>query len=329
MRFLPLALVWNRRERRLRALWRLVLTLVFVAVLIVAAGFVLVPALRSAEIVLVSTLGSATADVALLALSQWALGGVITATVLLAGIFLDRRRLADFGFRFDRDWWLDLAFGLALGAALMTLVFLFELAVGWVRVTGTFETAGGPFAPSFLFVLALFLFVGVYEELFARGYLLTNVAEGLRGFGPLGERAAVAVAVLVSSVAFGLLHAENPSATTLSTFNISLAGVFLALGYVLTNELSIPIGVHITWNFFQGAVYGFPVSGLGRTATVVAVEQRGPPAATGGSFGPEAGLVGVAAILLGCLAIAGWCEYRYGHVAIHPGLTLPDLRWRE
>ncbi|MFC6726909.1 CPBP family intramembrane glutamic endopeptidase, partial [Halobium palmae] len=181
----------------------------------------------------------------------------------------------------------------ALGAGLMTVVFLVELAAGWVRVTGTFEGGATGFLVGFVGILVVFLFVGVYEELVARGYLLTNVAEGLAGY--VGVNGATAVAVLVSSALFGLAHFGNPNATLLSTFNVGLAGVMLALGYVLTDELAIPVGLHITWNFFQGVVYGFPVSGTGGFAKVLVVEQGGPTLLTGGSFGPEAGLLGVGA----------------------------------
>ncbi|WP_101295731.1 CPBP family intramembrane glutamic endopeptidase [Halegenticoccus soli] len=324
----PASLVWNRDERRLRALWRILAAIVLLAASFVGFGLLVAPSLGAVRVALVGFLGTAVADVAIVTVAQAAVGTLFVLVVLLAGLLLDRRRLSDFGFRFDRDWWVDFGFGLALGAALMTLVFAAELALGWVRVTGTLRAASGAFLPGFVSALALFLFVGVYEELFARGYLLTNVAEGLDGFGPIGRRGAVAVALLLSSAVFGVLHANNPNATALSTFNISLAGVFLALGYVLTGELSIPIGLHITWNFFQGAVYGFPVSGLAPFATVVAVEQRGPDLVTGGEFGPEAGFIGAAAIALGSLAIVGWVRWRYGAVRIDPEVTVPDLRRR-
>lgn len=64
------------------------------------------------------------------------------------------------------------------------------------------------------------------------------------------------------------------------------------------------IGVHFGWNLGQGTLFGFPVSGDKEIASVIAIQQRGPVAMTGGAFGPEAGLVGVAASLAGIAAIA-------------------------
>ena len=43
----------------------------------------------------------------------------------------------------------------------------------------------------------------------------------------------------------------------------------------------------------------------------------------------QAGLLGIAAILLGTLATVGYVRVRYRVLAIHPSLTVPDLRWRD
>ena len=239
-------------------------------------------------------------------------------TVWLAGRFLDRRPFSAFGFRLGAGWWLDLLFGMVLGALLMTVVFLVELGLGWVRVTGAFETQGGaPFVISILFPAATFVCVGVSEETVSRGYQLKNAAEGLN-YPSLGPRGAVLLAWVLSSVFFGVLHANNPNATPTSTFNIILAGLMLGFGYVFSGELAIPIGLHITWNLFQGAVYGFPVSGFGAFGpTLLATEQGGPELWTGGPFGPEGGLLVPAVMLLGMSLIALWTRLRTGKVLLH------------
>ena len=110
------------------------------------------------------------------------IAGLLAAilTVWLAGRFLDRRPFSAFGFRLGAGWWLDLFFGMVLGALLMTAVFLVELGLGWVEVTGSFETQGGaPFVISMLIPVAAFLCVGISEETVFRGYQLKNAAEGL------------------------------------------------------------------------------------------------------------------------------------------------------
>ena len=246
------------------------------------------------------------------------LGGALLS-VWLAGRFLDRRPFADFGFHLSVGWWLDLLFGMALGALLMTTVFLVQSGLGWVTVTGSFESLvpGAPFWLAVLVPATLFVCVGFYEELVVRGYQLRNAAEGLNS-SSLGPRGAVLLAWALSSAFFGYLHAANPSATILSTANVALAGLMLGCGYVLTGELAIPIGLHVTWNFFQGTVFGFPVSGLRiGGATFLSIEQGGPDLWTGGPFGPEGGLLAPAAMALGIVLTALWVRLRRGRVAVH------------
>jgi uncharacterized protein len=251
-------------------------------------------------------------------------------TVWLAGRFLDRRPFSDFGFHLGAGWWLDLLFGMVLGALLMTTVFVVELGLGWVRVTGAFETYGtnAPFAVCMLLPIAAFLCIGFYEETLSRGYQLKNSAEGLN-HPSLGPRGAVLLAWVLTSVFFAALHADNPNATPISTLNIVLAGLMLGLGYVLSGELAIPIGLHITWNFFQGTVYGFPVSGLEPFgATLLVTEQGGPDLWTGGAFGPEGGLLIPVIMLLGMSLIALWTRLRTGKVSLSTSVA-EDAHRRE
>jgi membrane protease YdiL (CAAX protease family) len=240
-------------------------------------------------------------------------------SVWVAGRFLDRRSFSDFGFHLGAGWWLDLLFGMFLGGLLMSTIFFVELGLGWVEVVGAFETFGT--GVSILLPIVMCLCVGIYEETVFRGYQLKNGAEGLN-YPALGPRGAVLVAWVLTSVFFGLLHANNPNATLLSTLNIVLAGLMLGFGYVTSGELAIPIGLHIAWNFFQGAVYGFPVSGFGPFgATFLATRQKGPDLWTGGPFGPEAGLLAPVVMLLGILLIALWTRLRTGKVSIHSPLA--------
>lgn len=308
------SLVWNATERRPRAPVRFLLATVLLVVLFVGLAL-LVATLPSEVESFVPSLG--------LALVAAALPGVVAVAAALA---VDRRTLTDLGLGVDRDWMIDFAFGLGLGAVLMTGVFLVALVAGWVRVVGLFAAGSSPggFAGGFAALTALFLVVGVSEELVARGYVLTNVAEGLAGY--LTREQAVAVAVLASSLLFGVAHLRNPGATPLSTLGITAAGVFLAVGFVLTGDLAIPAGVHVSWNLFQGGVYGFAVSGLGVGTAVVDTDETGPDLVTGGAFGPEAGLLGLAAVVVGVAATVAYVRWRYDGAAPATGPTVPTLR---
>jgi uncharacterized protein len=95
----------------------------------------------------------------------------------------------------------------------------------------------------------ILLYGGILEEITYRGYMLQNLAEGL-SLKRIGPQLATLIAVLISSVVFGLGHVENAGATSLNTINTMLiAALVLAGGYVLTGQLALPIGFHVAWNF--------------------------------------------------------------------------------
>jgi hypothetical protein len=82
--------------------------------------------------------------------------------------------------------------------------------------------------------------------------------------------------------------------------------------------------MHISWNFFQGHVFGFPVSGnTASEATILETADRGPGLWTGGAFGPEAGLIILPASLVAAGAILLWVKARHGKVGLHLPLATP------
>lgn len=175
--------------------------------------------------------------------------------------------------------------GILLGLALFSSVFLMLHAVGVARWLGV--------APHFdvIPILAASILAAAGEELAFRGGV----------FRILEEAFGTAVALAVSAVLFGLVHALNPGATVVSTAAIALeAGVLLGAAYAVTRNLWFPIGLHLGWNFTEGGIFGVAVSGGSIGKGIFTVSLTGPTLLTGGKFGPEASVMAIAA----CLAVA-------------------------
>lgn len=212
-----------------------------------------------------------------------------TLSIWLARRWYDKRSFASLGVEATPAASRDLLAGIAIGGLLMAGIFGAEWSLGWLQLAGAAEPSGASgLAASIGYWAAIFIMVGWYEELLTRGYWLQNLRDGL-GLIP---------AIVISSAVFGLLHAANPNANVIAVLVIVAAGVFFAFAYVRSGQLWLPIGIHIGWNFFEGPVFGFPVSGI-ETARLLAHQVTGPELFTGGAFGPEAGLLGLAAIALG------------------------------
>ncbi len=306
---------WNAEERRPRALVRIAMQTGTLAALSGGVGWAFKKAGDAKEHNLEAVFSEAPLFV-LMAL-------VWVFATWLASRFFDRRSLEDLGLRIDGRWWGDLVAGIAIGAVLMGGIYGAELAFGWARFGAVPETGVVPRLVYLPVALFAFLAVGIYEELLSRGYHLTNLAEGLRCRWISGPRAALAAAV-ISSCVFGIAHAWNPSATMASTGNIVAAGMMLAVGYLTTGRLGLSIGLHFSWNFCQN-LFGMPVSGQTRFfyGAIVTRDATGPAWVTGGTFGPEAGMTGLAAMLVGLLLVLAYVRLRYGALRIDPSIAAP------
>lgn len=198
------------------------------------------------------------------------------------GLVVDRLAPADFGAGL-------LIAGLAMCAIL-------AVQVGLHGTTVSAAPGGGALATTFA---GMFL-IAFKEEFIMRGLLLSGLMRLLRG------RAALAIAL--SAVAFGLIHLSNPSASVLSVTGNAFGGAVYGIAFVLSRRLWLPIGLHLGWNFVQGPMLGFPVSGIGEGGLIHPLDL-GPAWLTGGPYGPEAGLVGLASRFVIVAAVIGWVAW--------------------
>ncbi len=312
---------FNRYQNRLRSGWRILIYFLLFFAIFALAGLIIQ---KSIPIRIIRSL------IGFLAIPLIALG-----TLWVASRYLDHRKFKDYGFNLSRRWWLDFTFGIILSALLFCFVFLFEKAVGWIRIVGYFQNQregyiGMPFIIPLIMGLIFYIIVGFYEEILFRAYQITNLSEGLNRKNSMAKKALIG-AYILSSIIFGLFHSGNPNVTYMGLINLVLLGLFVGLPYVLLGELAMPIALHISWNFFQGLIFGFPVSGELNNLSVIAIEQGGPQIWTGGAFGPEGGLIGSITFVFGCAFVLLWLRILQRPISLFTKMAeynSPNL-WRK
>ena len=170
------------------------------------------------------------------------------------------------------------------GGFLLGLVY-FGCVVGIMALLGAFRITEAHFdAPVMLQYLAYFFLVAVFEEIVFRGVLFRLIDDRWNTFA----------ALIVSALVFGAVHLMNPGATLWSAVAIAIeAGLLFGVVYKCSGTLWVPIGIHWAWNFVQGPVLGFAVSGNGVEYKVFSTILTGSDWVTGGVFGAEASLPAV------------------------------------
>jgi uncharacterized protein len=238
---------------------------------------------------------------------------VLLSALILGLLRISRYRREGFGIRralgLSLNWRAagDASVGIAVSTVGVLAIFATAYAVRAIEVT----EIGSP-APLWNDILS-FVMVPFLEELIFRSALLG----GLLILMPNRAWAAI----LLSAAVFGMLHLENSQATALTALGSTLGGVTYGIAFAATQNLWLPLGLHFAWNYVQGPVLGFALSG-GKPlrGTFIQLESVGPTWFTGGEYGPEGGavgLVGRAAVLIGLLAVVQWRTRSLRHVLSH------------
>ena len=204
---------------------------------------------------------------------------VVTLAYLAYVRIVERRPVFELSLKYAPA---ELRLGYIIGAALMTVSIGFIWLLGHYRITGIngFTVLIVPFFAT--------IFIAFFEEIVFRGIIFRIIHESLGSW----------IAVITSALIFGFAHGANPNASLFSSVAIALeAGVLLSAVYLYTNRLWMVIGIHISWNFFQGAVLGVNVSGTS-TKGLLQAKLEGPILLTGGPFGAEASIITIIICLI-------------------------------
>lgn len=196
---------------------------------------------------------------------------------------------------FTPNWLKDLLFGLIIGAFSISTAVLISNLFGGLRleVNDSFDlipillTSG---------MMLIFFSVGAFgEEVLFRGYLLQTMSRAKLFW----------LGALLTSLLFASAHNNNPHATVLSWLNTFIAGFWLAIAYWKTRNIWFPFGIHLAWNWVQGAFFGINVSGLSELAAnpLLKVSEQGNFFISGGNYGIEGGIACTIALVVSTFLI--------------------------
>lgn len=200
--------------------------------------------------------------------------------------FIDRKTVFSLGFEVKNKT-MDMILGMVVGFGLMLIGFLALKFTNHLEVTDIQYSSKVVFGGFFFFII-----VAIVEEVIFRGYVLTNFMDSFKN---------KYLALFLSSLLFAIFHGLNPNLSFVGFINLFVAGLALGITYIHTKNLWFPIFLHLSWNYFQGPIFGFEVSGLNFNS-VIHQEVTGNDLITGGSFGFEGSIL-ITVLLIGMVVL--------------------------
>lgn len=161
------SIFWNPSQRRIRALWRLIIF------------FLIIAAIANPLVLLLDATDNP--------LLEKSFKNLLVAIAFFVALwinakYIDRRPWKDFGLQLSVTWWRELGVGFAIGAVIMSFFFLAAYSLGWIEIRGVMSTEiVAPFVLVILGQVCRYAAGSFFEEVMSRSYLLRIIAEGLAG----------------------------------------------------------------------------------------------------------------------------------------------------
>jgi hypothetical protein len=207
----------------------------------------------------------------------------------LCGKFLESLPFRALGFWFTKNWFKDLLFGLVWGAVSILFAAFIAIIFGGMTIQPNQTNGSSAIMLTLGISLAVFTLGAAAEEALFRGYILQTFARAKLAW----------IAIALTSLFFASSHTGNPNANYISTINTALAGIWFSIAFLKTRNLWMAFGLHLMWNWMQGAILGIPVSGIKEltTAPLFQVTDFGSSVLTGGDYGIEGGIACTIALI--------------------------------
>lgn len=208
--------------------------------------------------------------------------------------YIEKRKISTLGFSKD-SWLKKYTKGFLIGFIMMAIVVLILFVLGCVSLDkNPIQPVGISALGGVMIILIGWMIQSATEEILTRGWLM-NV---------LAARYNMVFALIFSSAIFGIMHLFNPDVNYIAVINIILVGIFYGIYVIKTNDLWSVCGMHAAWNFAQGNVFGFEVSGINvAVSSIFDFNLVGSETISGGAFGPEAGLIATFVLLLSIIIV--------------------------
>ena len=271
-------------------IWAIILALLFLNVGSILGYVIFIPV-----ITIISSIPAFSSNSNLLMLLASLLSFIgISLLVFFRVSKIEKRNISSIGFS-KHNWFKKYSIGFLIGLILMSLVVLILYLFGFLSVEKSPTQPIGKFALLNIFIILIgWIVQGGTEEVLTRGWLM-NI---------LGARYNINIGLFISSVLFGLLHLFNPNINLIAILNIILVGYLFGLYVIKTNDLWGACGMHSAWNFAQGNLFGFEVSGSNVSiGSLFDFNLTGNSLVSGGVFGPEAGLAATFILIIGIITI--------------------------
>ena len=188
------------------------------------------------------------------------------------------------------------------GAGVLGVTMLLAAAMGFLSAIGVYQVTGSNSWTVMIVPIAELVLVATVEELVFRGVIFRIVESSLGSW----------IALALTASIFALAHLPNEGVTVLAIAVTGMAGVMLGAAFMATGRLWLAMGIHFGWNYMLVSVFSVTVSGHQSKGLLQGV-LVGPDWLTGGTYGLEASVVGLAVVSVASAVLIALARKR-GHI---------------